>query len=80
MDAPGQLQSAADGRDDLTITRREGDDESVVAVDFGRGVEVTLDTVGETAIVVADDRQVEFEMPDEATDVSTNNGILTIRG
>lgn len=80
MDAPGQLQSAANGRDDLTIIRREGGDESVIAVDFGRGAEVALDTLGETVIVVAGDRQIEFEMPEEATDLSTNNGILTIRG
>ena len=34
---PQPLRSAADEEDDLTIARREYDDESVVAVDFGRG-------------------------------------------
>jgi outer membrane lipoprotein SlyB len=79
MDAPGRLQSAADERDDVKITRREDDGEESVVVDFGRGAEVSLDIVGETAIVVADDRQIEFEVPDEATDVTANDGILTIR-
>jgi len=63
----------------VKITRREDDGEESVVVDFGRGAEVSLDIVGETAIVVADDRQIEFEVPEEATDVTTNDGILTIR-
>ena len=78
MDAPRTLRSAADERDDVTIARREYDDGTVVAVDFGPGVETTVDVVGETAIVVAGDRQFEFEVPEGATDVSTNDGVLVI--
>ncbi|MFC4448165.1 DUF7127 family protein [Halorussus aquaticus] len=78
MDAPAPLQSAADEQDDITIARREYEDENVVTVDFGRGVEAHLDVVGKTAIVVAGDRQFEFEIPDEATDVTTNDGMLII--
>lgn len=79
MEAPQQLQSAADERDDITITRRDYEDEDIVAVDFGQGVEASLDVVDETAIVVANDRQFEFEIPPEATDVEANDGILVIR-
>lgn len=78
MDAPRTLRSAADERDDVTIARHEYDDVTVVAVDFGPGVEAVVDVVGETAIVVAGDRQFEFEMPEGATDVTTNGGVLVI--
>jgi len=42
-------------------------------------VEVTLDVVGDTAILVAADEQYEFPIPRGASDISTNDGILTIR-
>lgn len=79
MEAPRELQSTADEEDDVTITRREYEDENVVAVDFGPDVDATLDVVGETAIVVAGDRQIEFAVPPEATAITTNDGILVIR-
>lgn len=79
MDAPSGLREAADDRDDISIARREYDDATVVAVDFGQGVRARLDVVGDTAIVVANDRQFEFEVPDEATDVTANDGVLAIR-
>lgn len=78
MEAPPPLESAANEQEDVTITRREYDDENVVVVDFGRGAEVALDVVGGTAIVVAGDRQFEFEMPEGATDVRTNHGMVVI--
>ncbi|WP_238398172.1 hypothetical protein [Halorussus salinus] len=78
MNTPNQLRSAADEQEDLTIARRESEAGNVVTVDFGPGVEVSLDLLGELVIVVAGDRQFEFEMPDEATELSTNNGMLVI--
>lgn len=78
MDAPIQLRSAAERRDDVTIARREYADRTVVAVDFGAGVEVALDVVDGTAIVVAGDRQFEFEVPEGATEMTTNGGMLRI--
>ena len=78
MEAPGELRSAADERDDVTITRREYDDENVIAVDFGPGVEAALDIVGDVAIVVAGDRQYEFDIPPEAADITTHDGLLLI--
>ncbi|NHN59357.1 MULTISPECIES: hypothetical protein [Halorussus] len=79
MEAPTPLESAADEREDVTIARRGYEGENVLVVDFGPGVEAKLDVVGETGIVVAGDRQFEFEMPEDATDVSTNAGMLIIR-
>lgn len=78
MEAPRELRSAANELDDVTITRRDYDDESVVAVDFGPGVEAVLDIVDDTAIVVAGDRQYEFRVPPEATEITTNDGLLLI--
>ncbi|WP_128476039.1 DUF7127 family protein [Halorussus pelagicus] len=77
MKTPQPLQSAAN-EEDVTIARREYDDENVVTVDFGPGVEVSLDCLGDLAIVVAGARQFEFEMPAEATDVTIKNGMLVI--
>lgn len=79
MEAPRQLQSAADDREDISITRREYEGENVLVVDFGPGVEASVDVVGDMVIVVADDRQYEFERPPEATDISTNDGMLIIK-
>ncbi|UPW00693.1 hypothetical protein M0R88_00985 [Halorussus gelatinilyticus] len=79
MKTPNPLRSAADERDDVTIAHREYDDGNVVVVDFGPGVEVSVDFLGDLAIVVAGNRQFEFEMPAGATEVTTNGGLLLIR-
>ena len=56
------------------------DDGSVLAVDFGTDTEASVDLVDETVIVVADDQQYEFELPDGADDAHTfmKNGVLTV--
>jgi hypothetical protein len=53
-------------------------DGSVIAVDLGTSEDSTVDVVGHTAIVVVGDRQFEFELPADATDVSISNGVFTI--
>ena len=82
MKTPRELRSEANEREDVTVTRHEYEDEDelVIAVDFGPGATATHDVVGDTVIVVAGDSQVEFEIPSEASEVRTNNGVLTIRG
>lgn len=80
MEAPAQLRTAANEQEGISIARRRYDGETVIAIDFGPGVVATLDVVGDTAIVVAGDQQFEFEIPAEATEVTTNDGILLIRG
>lgn len=78
MEAPAQLRSAADEEEEITIARRAYEDRDVIAIDFGPDVDATVDVVGDTAIVVAGDRQFEFEVPAEATEVTANDGILQI--
>jgi HSP20 family molecular chaperone IbpA len=61
----------------------EYDDSYIVALDM-RGVEgeVTVDTVGKTAIVVVENgddvSESEFTIPGEAAETSVNNGVLSI--
>lgn len=79
MRAPHELRSAANERDDVVITRREYDDEpNVIAIDFGPDVDASLDVLGDTAIVVAGEMQFEFEVPADASDLTVNDGMLTI--
>ncbi len=80
METPPELEAAAGERGDVVITNREYDDESVIAVDFGSVAgEPSVDVVGKTAIVVVDGRQLEFDVPAGADEVTVNDGILTIR-
>lgn len=80
MDVPSELEAAAGTRDNVVVTTRTYDEETVIAVDFGPiASDPTLDIVGETAIVVADGTQLEFEIPADADEVTVNDGILTIR-
>ena len=79
MKTPPELR-AAEKRENIVITTREYADETIIAVDFGPSVAApTLDIVDDTAIVVLDDQQFEFGIPPEATDVTLNDGILTIK-
>jgi hypothetical protein len=39
---------------------------------------LTVDVVDNTAIVVVDGQQLEFDVPAEASEVTVNDGILTI--
>ena len=79
MDTPPELEAAVDDRDDVTITKREYGTEQVIAVDFGpTGSKPSLDIVEGTAIVVVDDQQFEFDIPADASDVTVNDGILTV--
>lgn len=72
-------QSLEDADGDLVVRTFEYDDGSTIAVDFGNSAaDISVDVVGSTAIIVADDEQFEFELPPEASDVSTRNGVLTI--
>lgn len=81
METPPELEAAAGDRDEITITKREYDGEQVIAVDFGpTGGKASLDIVDETAIVVVEGDQFEFDVPSGASEVTVNDGILTIKG
>lgn len=77
METPRSLRAVEEA--DVPVRKYEYDDGSVVAVDFGGSAgDQTVDVVGDTAIVVVDDEQVEFHLPEEADDVSVRGGVLTI--
>ncbi|MDJ1434529.1 hypothetical protein [Halostagnicola sp. A-GB9-2] len=81
METPPELQSTAEEQTDITISNREYDDKSIIAVDFGPAAgKLTVDVVEETAIVVVGNQQFEFAVPEGADDVTVNDGILTISG
>jgi len=72
-------------RDERFIRRYQYGDDWVVAVDVGASDDaVDVDVVGTTAIVVVANEEgvseLEFELPDDASSITTNNGVLTIRG
>jgi hypothetical protein len=72
-------------RDERFIRRYQYGDDWVVAVDVGASDDaVDVDVVGTTAIVVVADEEgvseLEFELPGDASSVTTNNGVLTIGG
>ena len=71
-----EKQRFVDG--EVTGRRYEYDDRSVLVADFGTGVDGTVDLVGDTAIVVVDDEQFDVDIPADASDVTANNGVLTI--
>lgn len=64
---------------DIEVSQREYDDRVVLAADFGPAADATVDVVGETVIVVAEDEQYEFEVGDEVdAEASLHNGVMTV--
>lgn len=79
VETPQELRTV--DRDDGLVDRRDDDGSSVIIADFGVAFDdLTVDIVGTTAIIVAGDEQVEFELPEDADEISVNNGIVTIEG
>lgn len=62
---------------DGPVRRYEYEDESVIVADLGP-VEGSVDIVDGTAIVVVDDEQFEFEVPNGTDRAVINNGIVSI--
>ena len=62
------------------VGRREYDDGAVVFVaDVGVGRDASVDLVGDTAIVVSDDEQYEFDVGEgENAQAFMKNGVLTV--
>ncbi|WP_440764472.1 DUF7127 family protein [Natronorubrum sp. DTA7] len=69
-------------RDEGQVARQYQYDEcAVLAVDFGASeTEASVDLVDDTVIVVVDDEQYEFDLPDGAGDAHMfmKNGVLTV--
>lgn len=57
--------------------RFEYEDHTEHVVDFGAGVNASVDVVDETAIVIFDGEQYDLDVPGNAQ-VFMNNGVLTI--
>lgn len=76
METPQELRTA--DRRGALVRRYEYDEGSVITADFGPAGALSVDIVDDTAIIVIDDEQVEFELPDDAGEVSVNNGVFTI--
>ena len=67
-----------DERDTGGLRRYEYDDEVVYAADVGLS-EATVDVAGSTVLLVRDDDQAEFEVPESGTvEAGINNGVLTV--
>ncbi|SDR30550.1 DUF7127 family protein [Natronobacterium texcoconense] len=83
MNVPEPLREA-DGQDSLVRSFEYDDREDLVVVDFGQNVAtddgVSIDVLDSRVIVVAGDRQLEFDLPATANDVTVHNGVLTIEG
>lgn len=79
METPEALRAV--DQQTVAVREYEYDDGTVIVVDFGRTIDdLSVDIVDETAIVVVDDQQIEFEVPSGANEVIANDGILTIEG
>lgn len=79
MNTPQELRDIS--WTEMNIRKREYDDETIIVVDFGDDFgELSMDVVDDMAIVVVDGQQLEFEVPAEASEITVNNGILTIEG
>ena len=69
---------------DALLRRYDYDERWVVAADVGVDDDrISVDTVGDTAIVVVESdepRETEFDLPGAADSVSVTNGVLTIEG
>ncbi|GAB3670353.1 DUF7127 family protein [Halopiger thermotolerans] len=69
----------ADRRGAVVRTYDYDDGEHLIVVDFGHATDdIEIDTVGDTAIVVVGDRQLEFDLPADVSEISIKNGVLTI--
>ena len=77
-----QTRSTDDG---ALLRRYEYDDRWIVAADLGADAEnVSVDTVGRTAIVVVEGDgepvESEFELPGPAASIEDANGVVTVEG
>jgi len=63
--------------DEVSVRRYEYADGEVLAADFGRTTDASVDVVDDTAIVVVDGEQYEVTVDGDA-DALMNNGVLTV--
>lgn len=79
MNVPERLRET--NRRNAVIRERADGHTAAIVVDFGpEAGDIAIDVVDDTAIVVVGDDHFEFELPDDAGDLSANNGVLTVEG
>jgi len=72
------VEQFTDG-DERVARRYDYEHSQVIAIDLGGAEDdVAVDVVGDTAIVVSGDEQVEIELDGEAAEATANNGVVTI--
>ena len=80
MQTPRELEDLARNQERVIIRKEEYDEERILVVDFGpTDGELSLDIVDDTAIIAADRKQFEFEVPPDADEMTVNDGILSIK-
>lgn len=65
-------------RDDGFVRRYEYDDQYVLVTDVGPETDASVDVVDGTAILVLDEHQYEFEVPDGEAQAFMKNGVVTV--
>lgn len=73
-----EFQERLAGREDVVATNYEDDDCAVFVADLGAAADGTVDVVDGTAMVVLDDEQYEFEVPEGETTARVHNGVVTV--
>jgi hypothetical protein len=64
---------------DAIVREYDYGDERIIVVDLGaRSGETAVDRVDDSVIAIADGQQYEFDFPAESSELTANNGILTI--
>ena len=77
MNVPEKLREI--DREEAIVQEYERDGVAAIAIDFGpEASDLSVDVVGDTAIVVAGVDQFEFELPDDVEEITTSNGVLTV--
>lgn len=61
----------------IDVRRVETEDSTELVADFGRGAHASVDVVGDTVIVIADDEQYDIEAETRGQ-ARIANGVLTI--
>ena len=70
---PQSVRGDVDG----VVRQYDYEAETVIVADLGHA-EGSVEVVGGTAIVVADDEQFEFDVPVDASRAVMNNGIVSV--
>lgn len=61
----------------IEVARRDRDDHHELIADFGPSTDITVDVVGDTVIVVADEETYDLEV-DGSAQAFIKNGVLTV--